>query len=116
MTTPDEIQGAMLAASRELQRLVDAQPALVKTEADASRVCSLAEASAALASSGTVLEREAHVSQACADVRYALQMAKGLAASNMVAIRAAMQRLNALQSIASALREEMKFARTGGGA
>lgn len=106
----------MLAASRELQGLIDEHPKLVRAEAEADRSSKLAQASAYLASSGTVAERQAHVDKATIDEQFAAKMAEGLRKSNELAIKAAMARLSALQSVASATREELRLARVGEGA
>ena len=113
MTTPADLLAAMTHASRDLQARIDEHPGLVERECDAERLASLSEATAYLASSGTVAERQAHVVKACADERYRANLAKGLTNSNKLAINAAMSRLSALQSQASAMREEMRLARVG---
>ena len=115
MTTPADLLGAMTAASRDLQKHIDDHPGLVERECDAERLASLSEATAYLASTGTVAERQAHVTKACADERYRANLAKGLTNSNKLAIQSCMARLSALQSQASAMREEMRLARLGDG-
>jgi hypothetical protein len=120
VTSPAEIHAAMLAASRELQGLVDDHPRLVVEEVEANKLASLAEATTRTATLAddrltntkrTVQEYDAIVTKACLDERFKADLAKGLRDSNNIAIKAAMARLSALQSLASAMREEARLAR-----
>src|SRR5512143_522440 len=122
MTTPEELTAAMLAASRELQRLIDEHPRLVEAEVEANKLASLAEATTRTSTLArdrndgtkrTVQEYDAIVTKACLDERYKADLAKVLRASHTLAIQAAQSRLSALQSVASALREEMRLSRHG---
>jgi len=117
-----ELNARLLEASSNLQALVDAQPQLVHTEVEANKLAKLAEATTLttlLADDRlngvkrTVPEYTALVDKACLDERYKADLAEGLRKSNELAIRAAMSKLSAMQSVASALREEMRFSRTG---
>lgn len=112
MASLEEITKAMMAESRRLQELLDDHARIVQEESDAIELRDIAEATAYLASSGTVAEREAHVKKACHAERRAAHTAQGLRESNKLAINGAMQRLSAFQSLSSAVREEMRFART----
>lgn len=115
MLTPGELQDEMVAASRRLQELIDGHAGFVRDEIDAEREAKLAEARAYLDATGTVAERQARVVIACEEVRFRADLAHGLRTSSKLAIDAASSQLSALQSMASALREEARLARTGDG-
>lgn len=114
----------MLAASRRLQELVDAHDGLVVAEVKAERAARLAEATAMISRIAedrdagikrTVQEYDAIVTILCIEQRYEADMAKGLRASNKLAVDASMSQLSALQSLSSTTREEMRLARVGDG-
>lgn len=124
MTTPAEIGDAMMAVSRGLQELIDEQPALVRREAETDRAASVAAASYLVKQIAedreagvkrTVPEYDALVVLECHELRFQAALAFGARQSNKDAVRAAMQRLSALQSLSSTTREEMKLARIGDG-
>lgn len=106
-----DLNKAMLDAVAELEQAQDEHRHQVLRAAEADRAMRIAEASAYLAASGPVAERQAYVAKACAVERYAFKMADGLERSALEAIRSRRQILSALQSLAAAQREEAHLAR-----
>lgn len=111
---PPELLDLMLETSKALQALIDAHDALVAREAEAEAKAKHAEAQALLGATGkTVSEREAQRDLACGTLRYEAHLARGLRESSKLAIHAKQAQLSALQSAASAMREEARLARVG---
>lgn len=124
MTTPEELLSAMLGVSRELQKLMDEHPRLVQEEVEAEKLADLTESTIRIQQLAqdrldglkrTVQEYDAIVTKQCLDERYKAVLAKGLRESNKLAINTAMSRLSAFQSMASAMREEIRLSRIGDG-
>lgn len=81
--------------------------------AKAERTYRMAKATAYLASTGTVSEREARAENAINEVRFERDMAEGLRGSALEAVRSYRGLLSAVQTLASLSKEEAAFARTG---
>lgn len=113
--SPRQLVEMMIEASRALDAAQRDLEERVRAEAHSEAEYRKARASAYLATSGTVGEREAHVDKAVATERYAAHLAEGLAKSALENVRSKRGQLSALQSIANALKEEAMFARTGPG-
>ncbi len=73
----------------------------------------MAKATAYLATSGTVNEREAHAEQAVNEVRYRRDLAEGLKVSGLEAVRSNRAVVSAVQTLAALYRSEAEFDRTG---
>ena len=106
-----ELTVAMLDAKRELDEAHEEHRRCAIAAAVADRAFRLAKATAVLASSGTVQQRDAHMEQATADLRYEAKLADDLLTSALEAIRSRRQVISALQSLAAAQREEAHLAR-----
>lgn len=117
-----ELNEQLVQVSRELQSLIDDHPQYVREEVEADKLATLVEATTRITALAddrqnglkrTTAEYDAIVAKACLNERFAADLAKGLRESNKLAINAASSRLSAMQSMASAMREELRFARTG---
>lgn len=102
----------MLRLSRSLDEAQAELARCVRDEADADRSFRLAKANAYLATSGTVGEREAAVDKTIADERHRAHLAEGLTKSALEAVRSRRTQLSVLQSVAGAVKEELRFTRT----
>ena len=100
----------MIAAKRELEESMTEHERCVHESAEADRVSRIAKASAYLAASGPVAERQAHVDIATADAQHRAKLADGLEKSALEAVRSRRQVLSSLQSLASLAREEVRLA------
>ena len=106
-----ELAQQMHAAKREIDAAtVEVERAIVE-DADADRAAKLAKATAYLAASGPVAERQAHVDQATADVQHRARLAEGVKRSAFSALDSKRQWLSALQSLASLTRAEAQLAK-----
>jgi hypothetical protein len=81
--------------------------------ADAEKKYRMAKATAYLASSGTVNEREARAENAINDLRYTRDLAEGLKMSALEAVRGNRTVVSAVQTLAGLYKEEAAFGRTG---
>src|SRR5262245_15105781 len=106
-----DLAAAMISAKTDLdQALIDHRQAVLDwTQAD--QVMRIAKATAFLASSGTVGERNAYMDKATAGEQAKAEMLKGWAVNALEAIRSRRQVLSALQSLAAAQRAEAELAR-----
>jgi hypothetical protein len=102
----------MIAASHALDEAQADLETCVCRRANAEAEYRKAKANAYLATSGTVGEREAQVDKTIADERYAAHLAEGLAQSALEAVRNRRTQLSVLQTVAGAIKEEMRFERT----
>jgi hypothetical protein len=104
----------MIAASHALDEAQAELETCVRRRANAEAEYrkAKANANAYLATSGTVGEREAQVDKTIADERYAAHLAEGLAQSALEAVRNRRTQLSVLQTVAGAIKEEMRFERT----
>ncbi len=100
------------AAERLRESLADLEQRSVDY-AVAERNYRRAKATAYLATSGTVAEREAHAETAINELRYERDMADGLKVSALEAVRSNRGVLSAVQTLANLYREEASFDRTG---
>ena len=110
------------ALNRELVKVadeVDQTIAEYRTRAleyaDIKADSELAQASAYPQTTGTVDERKAAVTRACIEAIRSEYRAEALRNSADRAVKASMARLSALQSMAAALREELRLGRVGAG-
>lgn len=99
------------AADRLRSSLADLETRTVDY-AQAEKRYRMAKATAYLATSGTVAEREAHAEQAINELRYQRDMAEGLKVSALEAVRGNRGVLSAVQTLANLYREEASFDRT----
>ena len=111
--TPRQLIEMMLQASRELDAAQAELTAATREAARAENEYRKARASAFLATSGTVGEREAHTDKATDRERYAAHLADGLRTAALEAVRNRRTQLSVLQTVANAVREEAALARTG---
>ncbi len=102
----------MIQASHALDESQAELETRVRQRANAEADYRKAKANAYLATSGTVGEREAHVDKTVATERYAAHLAEGLAQSALEAVRNRRTQLSVLQTVAGAIKEEMRFERT----
>jgi hypothetical protein len=102
----------MIAASHALDEAQAELETCVRRRANAEAEYRKAKANAYLATSGTVGEREAQVDKTIAAERYAAHLAEGLAQSALEAVRNRRTQLSVLQTVAGAIKEEMRFERT----
>ncbi len=84
-----------------------------KDYAQAERAYRMQKATAYLATTGTVGEREAYIEKAINDWRYERDLADGLKLSALEAVRGNRGVLSAVQTLANLYREEASFDRTG---
>jgi hypothetical protein len=103
----------MIAAKSDLEESMAEHERRVHESAEADRVARVAKASAYLAASGAVAERQAHVDQTTADVQYRAKLADGLEKSALEAVRSRRQVLSSLQSLAALARAEVDLAKWG---
>jgi hypothetical protein len=114
--TPRELIEEMLRLSRELDGAQADLVAAVREEAQAEQRYRRARATAYLATSGTVAEREAYVGKTIDEEAFAAQLAEGLAKAALESVRNRRAQLSALQSVAASVREELQLARMDPGA
>lgn len=81
--------------------------------AQSERQYRLAKATAYLATSGTVAEREAHAEGAVNELRYQRDLAESLKVSSLEAVRSYRGILSAVQTVARLYEQEASFDRTG---
>ena len=106
-----DLAKAMLACKTEIDASLRDCEVKIHEDASAERKFKIAWASAYLASSGTVGERDAHCEKATAYERYAAKMAEGLRRSAFQAVESKRQWLSALQSLASLSKSEAQLTR-----
>lgn len=104
------IAAQMIQAKDDLEHSMHEHVRYVRESAAANRDAKIARASAYLAASGPVAERQAYVDQTCAEVSYRAELADGLERSALEAVRSRRQVLSSLQSLASLAREEVRLA------
>lgn len=113
MTTVAEMNAQLVRLSQRLDAAHEELVRLVNDEAKTEHEYRKARANSYLSTSGTVGEREAHTDKTVADERYRAHLAAGLAKSQLEAVRSIRAQMSALQTMASATREEMKMAGVG---
>jgi hypothetical protein len=111
---PADLVRMMIEAARDLEQAQDELIAATHKHSEADRRYRQARATAYLASSGTVGERESYVAKSCDEETYAAHLAEGLAKAAMEQVRNRRQVLSSLQSIAAAVKAEAEFARFEG--
>ena len=111
--TPAELNDWMLGLSREIRGALEAHAEANIQAAEADRVYKREWAKAFLRADGTVKDRECKADLDCDELRYQRRLAEDSQRTADLAIRARMAQLSAFQSIASGIREEAKFGRTG---
>ena len=112
LLTPHSLQTAMLAKSAEVDEALDEFRTLNVAHVEADRAARVARNTALLTAEGAnAQERLAKAEQAAESPIYAEKMASALKESSKEALRARLAQLNALQSLSSTVREEMRLAR-----
>jgi hypothetical protein len=106
-----ELSQRMMTAKREIDAAFDTYEKAILEDAEADRASKVAKASAYLAASGPVAERQASVDQTTADVQYRSRLAEGLKRSAGQAVESKRQWLSALQSLASLSKAEAALAK-----
>jgi hypothetical protein len=106
-----ELASRMTSAKRDIDEAFDTYEKAIIEDAEADRAAKIAKASAYLAASGPVAERQASVDQTTADVQYRARLAEGLKRSAGMAVDSKKQWLSALQSIASLSKAEAQLAK-----
>jgi hypothetical protein len=109
--TPRDLIEMMIRAARDLETAQTELVAATVKDSEADRRYRQAKASAYLASSGTVGERDAYVNKSCDLETYEAHLAAGMAKAALEAVRNRRQVLSSLQSIAGAVKAEAEFAR-----
>ncbi len=109
--TPGSLVKMMIEAARDLEEAQDELVQRTHKHSEADRRYRQARATAYLASSGTVGEREAYVAKSCDEETYAAHLSEGLAKAAMEAVRNRRTVLSALQSISAAVRAEAELAK-----
>ena len=102
---------SMFDAKRDIDDALTAYQVAIAEDAEADRASKVAKASAYLAASGPVAERQAHVDQTTADVQYRARLAEGLKRSAGQTVESRRQWLSALQSLASLTKAEAQLAK-----
>lgn len=110
-TNATELARQMFAAKREIDLALAEYQRAIEEDAEADRASRVAKASAYLAASGPVAERQAHVDQTTADVQHRARLAEGLKRSASSAVESKRQWLSALQSLASLSKAEAQLAK-----
>ena len=110
MTDLRQLSMQMIAAKADLEASMTEHEQRVRESSEADRVARIAKASAYLAASGPVAERQAHVDIATSDAQYRAKLADGLEKSALEAVRSRRQVLSSLQSLASLAKEEVRLA------
>ena len=113
LLTPRDLIEAMLDASAELDSAQADLETKTREQARSENGYRKARANAYLGTSGTVGEREAFVDKATGQERYAAHLSEGLAKAALEAVRSRRTQLSVLQTISSAVKEELAMARTG---
>lgn len=116
LLTPRRLIETMIAVSAELDKAQAELVTRAREAASAVNEFKKARASAYLASSGTVGEREAHVDQSTGTLRYQAHLAEGLEKAALEAVRNKRAQLSALQSISAAVKAEAELLKYGPGA
>ena len=111
--TPAQLNSQLMDLSHEVGKAVNEVRQRSLQYADADRAYKRAYAEAYLDASGTIAERERTADLESLEARYALKGAEGLMRSADLALRAKMAQLNALQSVASSVRQEHRWGQTG---
>lgn len=109
--TPRDLIDMMIRAARDLEVAQEQMIDATIKDSDADRRYRQAKATAYLASSGTVGERDAHVNKSCDLEIYEAHLAAGMVKAAHEAVRNRRQVLSSLQSIASAVKAEFEFGR-----
>ena len=108
-----ELNRQLLDAANDVRAALKELENRSREYARAERIYRQAKATAYLASTGTVAEREARSENAINDARFQRDMAEGLKVSALEAVRSYRGVLSALQTLANVSREEAAFDRTG---
>jgi hypothetical protein len=111
--SPRQLVTMMVEAGRNLE---EAQTELVNHTHAASRAerrYRQAKATAYIASTGTVGEREALVAKACDEEFYAAHLAEGLVKASLESVRSRRAILSSLQSISASVKAEAELLKYG---
>lgn len=108
-----ELNQILIREKREIDEAVAELERRTVEAAEAEAVYRMAKSTAYLATTGTVAEREARAENAINQLRKQRDMAEGLRASGLQALKAKCQKLSASQTMGSLSKEEAAFARTG---
>lgn len=106
-----ELARQLVDAKREIDAALEQYEEAIYADAEADRAAKLAKATAYLAASGPVAERQAQMDEATADVQYKARLAEGLKRAAAQTVESKRQWLSALQSLASLTRAEAALAR-----
>lgn len=114
--TAREMSGLMVAKSREVDDALSEYRKVTSGWVEADRTMRIARAKAYLATDGkTVAERQAEVELQTDAETFSATLLDAKRNGAKEALRARLSQLSALQSQATALREELKLVRTSGG-
>lgn len=113
MISVAELNQELIHLSRKLDEAQTSLVGAVQEEAIAENEYRKARANSFLATSGTVGEREAQTDKTVADERYRAHLAQGLSKAALEAVRNCRQQLSALQTLAGAIKEEMRMSGVG---
>jgi len=112
LLTPHDLQRALLAKSAEIDEALDEFRIACLAWPDADRAARIARNTALLTAEGKSADiRMAKAEQAAEEPIYAEKMKGALKESAKSALNARLAQLNALQSLSSTVREEMRLAR-----
>lgn len=108
-----DLNTQLLDAVERLRRSQDELEKQVVEYAAAEKRYRAAKATAYLATTGTVAEREARAEKAINEDRFLRDMAEGLKMSALEAVRGNRTVVSAVQTLAGLYKEEAAFGRTG---
>ncbi len=108
-----DLNTQLLDAVERLRASQDDLEQRVVAAAKSEKQYRMAKATAYLASSGTVNEREARAENAINELRFERDMAEGLKMSALEAVRGNRTVVSAVQTLAGLYKEEAAFGRTG---
>lgn len=109
-----ELNTQILSAAQTLRSSLDDLERRSIDYAKAEKAYRMQKATAYLATTGTVNEREARAENAINEFRFQRDMAEGLKVSALEAVRGNRAVLSAIQTLTNLYREEASFDRTGG--
>ncbi len=105
-----ELADTMITAKRDIDDAFTEYEKAILEAAKADREAKLAKATAYLATSGTVAERNAHMDKATADEQYRAKLAEDKRRAMHLLVEHRRQWLSALQSLASLTKAEAQLA------
>lgn len=115
VTTPHDMAQEIIRRSRMLDEAIEELKLASVRAPTAEHVYRQAKAESYLKSEGTIPERDAHVIQETADLRYEAKKAEALRRSALEAVRARRAQLSAAQSVSNAIKAEIELVKTGPG-